>query len=138
MPFYKTKNRGPARVGCKLPGWVGVFQKGWDSLEGYVAVDENHYLSILLATTRATGLDAMKFRLRYRALIKWVYHGRFNAQDQWMIDLMEIPPERLYRPDISVTSWRRLCQEHARPDARAQQHANGTAEPVMEDALDLV
>ena len=31
-----------------------------------------------------------------------------------MVELMpETSPERLFRPDVSITAWRRLC-EHAR------------------------
>jgi hypothetical protein len=31
-----------------------------------------------------------------------------------MIEQMQIPPERLYRPDVSITAWRKWCQEQAR------------------------
>ena len=39
-----------------------------------------------------------------------------------MIGLMNTPPEQLYRPDVSITAWRKYCQESARgaasvPDA---------------------
>jgi hypothetical protein len=27
---------------------------------------------------------------------------------------MDAPPERLYRPDVSITEWRRLVEETAR------------------------
>ena len=36
-----------------------------------------------------------------------------------MVELMpENAPERLFRPDVSITAWRRLC-EHARGEAPA-------------------
>ena len=39
---------------------------------------------------------------------------QFNNQDARMVELMpETAPERLFRPDASITAWRRLC-EHAR------------------------
>jgi hypothetical protein len=45
---------------------------------------------------------------------RWAYMGQFNAQDQWMIESMSIPPERLYRPDASITAWRKLVEEVSR------------------------
>jgi hypothetical protein len=52
----------------------------------------------------------VKFRLRYEAYIRWVFHKRFNDQDATMVETMHIPPERLYRPDVSIIAWRRLCE----------------------------
>jgi hypothetical protein len=43
-----------------------------------------------------------------------VFHGMFNDEDRLMVDVMDAPPERLYRPDASITEWRRLVQETAR------------------------
>jgi len=39
----------------------------------------------------------------------------FNDEDRLMVDVMDAPPERLYRPDVSITEWRKLCEELARP-----------------------
>jgi hypothetical protein len=50
---------------------------------------------------------------------RWAQLVQFNDQDAWMVALMpETPPERLYRPDVSITAWRKLC-EHARGEAPA-------------------
>jgi hypothetical protein len=38
----------------------------------------------------------------------------FNDEDRLMVDVMDAPPERLYRPDVSITEWRRLVEETAR------------------------
>jgi hypothetical protein len=35
----------------------------------------------------------------------------FNDEDRLMVDVMDAPPERLYRPDVSITEWRRLVEE---------------------------
>jgi hypothetical protein len=43
--------------------------------------------------------------------VRWLHHGQFDGQDQWIIRQMEIPPERLYRPDVSITAWRKLCEQ---------------------------
>ena len=34
-----------------------------------------------------------------------------------MVDVMDAPPERLYRPDVSITEWRRLFEEQHREPA---------------------
>jgi hypothetical protein len=38
----------------------------------------------------------------------------FNDEDRLMVDVMDAPPERLYRPDVSITEWRKLVEEMAR------------------------
>jgi hypothetical protein len=59
-------------------------------------------------------LSALFYRLRYFLYRRWLFHVQFNNQDAWMVELMpETSPERLFRPDVSITAWRRLC-EHAR------------------------
>ncbi len=60
-------------------------------------------------------LANLRFRLYYRTWVRWVFHGMFNDEDRLMVDVMDAPPERLYRPDVSITEWRRLCEELARP-----------------------
>jgi hypothetical protein len=88
---------------------------GWTDYEIFVPIDEHHHRAVFLTTRWTTGLGSWKWRLRYWSYIRPIYYGLLNrAQDQWMIAQMNIPPERLYRPDISVTAWRRWCDEHAR------------------------
>ncbi|HEY7061823.1 MAG TPA: Rieske 2Fe-2S domain-containing protein [Chloroflexota bacterium] len=120
--FWQKRGRGAVRVGIKLPCWLLVQQHGWTGFEVYVPADENHYLSVLLGTCQASGAAAQWFRAKYRAWFRWVFHGQFNGQDQWIIRQMEIPPERLYRPDVSITAWRKLCQEQARGEVQTRGH----------------
>ena len=54
--------------------------------------------------------------LKYLAGIRWLFHGQFSAQDHWMVAETDAPPERLYRPDISLIEWRRLVEEAASRD----------------------
>jgi hypothetical protein len=46
---------------------------------------------------------------------------------------MQIPPERLYRPDVSIIAWRRLC-EHPRS---AGQSGSVFSETVGEQEIDV-
>ena len=33
-----------------------------------------------------------------------------------MVESMDAPPERLYRPDVSLIAWRRHCERATRPN----------------------
>jgi hypothetical protein len=94
--------------------------------------DETHYLSIMFLAKWAKGLEAWWFRAWYWLYRRWAYHGQFNGQDQWMIEAMQIPPERLYRPDVSITSWRKYCEEHARRAPAEPDGQSGRDEQSLE------
>jgi phenylpropionate dioxygenase-like ring-hydroxylating dioxygenase large terminal subunit len=111
---WQRRARGAVEVGCRLPCWLRVQQRGWTGYEIYVPWDANHYQYLLLAAHWTQGLDAVWFRAKYRAWLRWVYHGEFNSRDLWAVETMEIPPERLYRPDVSIMAWRKLCETEAR------------------------
>jgi phenylpropionate dioxygenase-like ring-hydroxylating dioxygenase large terminal subunit len=101
----------------RLPCIVRVGQRGdWIDYEIFPAVNAERHLAVMLSVKRAHGLAALQFRLKYWLSIRWFYRGLLNAQDQWMVELMQTPPERLYRPDIAITGWRKWCQEKARLD----------------------
>jgi hypothetical protein len=42
----------------------------------------------------------------------------FNDEDRLMVDMMDAPPERLYRPDVAITEWRKLVENTARGPAQ--------------------
>jgi phenylpropionate dioxygenase-like ring-hydroxylating dioxygenase large terminal subunit len=108
-PWWKRGGRGPT-TSIRLPGVLRVHYGEWAHYEWYVptTIDRHRYLQIAAKLT--SGLDAMTFRLRYATYIRWIFHGRFNDQDATMVETMDIPPERLYRPDVSIIAWRKLCE----------------------------
>ena len=55
--------------------------------------------------------DRASFFARYLGGIRWLFHGNFSNQDHWMVAETNAPPERLYRPDVSLLEWRRLVEE---------------------------
>lgn len=113
--FWKARGRNATEIGIRLPGQLRVRNHGWTDYEIYVPVDEDTHLAVLMAVRFTKGIDAWLWRLRYWAYIRWIFYGLLNGgQDSLMIKHTQIPPERLYRPDISITTWRRLCEEHAR------------------------
>ena len=58
-----------------------------------------------------SGLDKAVFYAKYLCGIRWLFHGNFSSQDHWMVAETDAPPERLYRPDVSLLEWRRLVEE---------------------------
>jgi phenylpropionate dioxygenase-like ring-hydroxylating dioxygenase large terminal subunit len=126
---YRSGGNIYHRLGIRLPATLMSGQGSYTDFQIWVPVDANTHLAVLLSVTHATGLEALRFRLRYQAWIRWFHHGQFYGQDEWMVSLMDIPPERLYRPDASVTAWRKYCEENARTQGAA---------PVPTEAFDAL
>jgi hypothetical protein len=114
-PFYRSRKRGPVDVAIRLPGVVRVRREDWIAFEYYVPMSLDERLELLIAVKHPkTRLSGWLFRLRYWLYIHWLYFGQFHGQDNWMIELMSIPPERLFRPDKAITTWRQLCEHEFR------------------------
>ena len=118
-PFWKRGGRGPV-CSIRLPGTLRIDYGAWTHYEWYVPTTEARHRYVQVAAKLTSGLDAVAFRARYAAYIRWVFHKHFNDQDATMVETMDIPPERLYRPDVSIIAWRKLCETArgvARPSA---------------------
>ena len=102
----------------RLPGLLRIVHTKFIHYEWYVPIDEDRYRYVQFFVQFKTGLGAALFRLKYLGAVRWLFHGQFTGQDRWMVDVMDCPPERLYRPDVSITRWRTLC-EHAPPHGMA-------------------
>jgi hypothetical protein len=107
--FWKHKKRG-VRVSIRLPGMLRVHYGGWIHFETYVPTVPGRHRYLQIAMCNARGLQAAKFRAFYRGYLSWIFHRQFNDQDAAMVELMQTPPEQLYRPDISLIEWRRMCE----------------------------
>ncbi len=95
----------------RLPGLLRIVHQKFIHYEWYVPIDEDLYRYVQVMVRFETGLNAATAKLRYALLDRWLFHGEFSGQDAWMVDVMDAPPEKLYRPDVSITAWRRLCEE---------------------------
>jgi phenylpropionate dioxygenase-like ring-hydroxylating dioxygenase large terminal subunit len=109
-PWWKGRGKGP-RTSIRLPGVLRVHYGEWAHYEWYVPLSETRHRYVQIAAKLTSGADGLLFKLRYRAYISWVFHGRFNDQDAVMVETMDIPPERLYRPDVSIIAWRKMCEQ---------------------------
>jgi hypothetical protein len=83
----------------------------WIHFEWYIPTKAGEHRYVQFVVKHASGVPALLFRLRYWALLRWVFHVQFNDQDARVVELMKTPPEQLYRPDHSLIAWRRLCEE---------------------------
>ena len=71
-----------------------------------IDVDETKYVGVMIQFK--SGIKKWLYYLQYLLQIRWMFHGNFSAQDHWMVEETNAPPERLYRPDISLLEWRKL------------------------------
>jgi phenylpropionate dioxygenase-like ring-hydroxylating dioxygenase large terminal subunit len=112
--WYRNRPGNKAKVSLGMPGTLRVKYETWTHFEWWVPTEEDEHLYVQLATMDRGRLENLRFRLYYWAWVRWVFHGMFNDEDRLMVDVMDAPPERLYRPDVSITEWRKLVEETAR------------------------
>lgn len=90
----------------------------------YVPIDESHYrwFTFLVAPAKISGVRRWAAWLKYWLWLRWMYQGEFLRQDSWMSEIMHPfydeqdgwSKERLYRPDVVLTAWRRFIEKEAR------------------------
>ncbi len=108
----------PGNQSIRLPGLLRIVHPRFIHYEWYVPATDDEYRYVQLFVQFKTGWSAWLAKLRYLFVVRWLFHGQFTGQDRWMVQVMDAPPERLYRPDVSITRWRALC-ESAPPDGQA-------------------
>jgi hypothetical protein len=132
-PKYVTKTQ------LRLPGVLRVNPfpaPGIVQFEWYVPVDERHHRYFQFAVRWMTGWRALWFRLAYWMWWRWLAHFHFTGQDAWVVGLIDPfyaeedgwRRERLFRPDVGLTNWRKYCHENARGVQKifsSQQFGNG-------------
>ena len=128
------------RVSIRLPGFIRV--KAAHQAHAYwvwwTPIDERRYRMLQFYSAPVSGFDEVKFRLHYLLYRKPFHHIQFNNQDARMVALTpDSAPERLYRPDASITAWRKLCEQArgAPPPAESlDETLAALAEPLAEEA----
>lgn len=117
------------KVSIRMPGTLRVIYPNFIHYEWYVPEDEGHHRYVQLAAAfPRSRWRAAEFALRYWGFLRPFFHGQFTGQDAWMVHEMEAPPERLYRPDISIIEWRKLCESEPR-----NQQARDAGSEVTDD-----
>lgn len=100
----------PGFVSLSLPGVLRVAYPQFVHYEFYVPIDGENTKYVGVMTQFKTGRARAWFYTRYLGGIRWLFHGDFSRQDHWMVSETNAPPERLYRPDVSLLEWRRLVE----------------------------
>ena len=68
-----------------------------------------------IAVRQTKGLGALWWKLRVWTYIRLFHRIMLNRwEDGFIVEAMDCPPERLFRPDIAIVAWRRWCELHAR------------------------
>jgi phenylpropionate dioxygenase-like ring-hydroxylating dioxygenase large terminal subunit len=124
--WWKIPRKGsPTKTQLRLPCFLRVDPfptTGIVHFEWYVPVDERHHRYFQFSVKWTSGFRSWRFRLAYWLWWRWLAHVQFNGQDAWMVKLMDPfyseqdgwKREKLYRPDVGLTAWRRHCHENAR------------------------
>lgn len=118
------------RVCVGLPCVVRVNQPGFLIVSWYVPIDAGHHMAIQTVAKFGRGPKVWAFGLYYWLFYRWVNQLMFGNQDYQMIKLTDAPPERLFRPDVSIIAWRKMCER-----ARGGRHEGSLPDEVQEQEL---
>ncbi len=106
-PYIESQNF-PGFASLSLPGVLRIAYPQFIHYEFYVPIDAENTRYVGVMVQFKTGLKKLAFYFHYLSRIRWLFHGQFSGQDHWMVAETDAPPERLYRPDISLIEWRKL------------------------------
>ncbi|MFF8670314.1 Rieske 2Fe-2S domain-containing protein [Streptomyces sp. NPDC015242] len=101
----------PGFASLSMPGVLRIAYPKFIHYEFYVPVDADNHQYVGVMVNFKQGWDTLRFYAKYLGAVRWLFHGQFSGQDAWMVDVTDAPPEKLYRPDVSLTSWRNLSEE---------------------------
>lgn len=127
-PYIESQNF-PGFASLSLPGVLRIVYPQFIHYEFYVPIDESNTKYVGMMVQFKTGLSKWLFYIWYLLGVRWMFHGNFSGQDHWMVDNTDAPPERLYRPDVSLIEWRSLFAE-PHPFGRRQDVAADTTAPA--------
>lgn len=100
----------PGFASVSMPGVLRIAYPTFIHYEFYVPVDADNHLYVGVIADFKKGLKTIPFYIKYLGAVRWLFHGQFSAQDKWMVEVTDAPPEKLYRPDDSLLQWRKLAE----------------------------
>ena len=101
----------PGFASLSMPGVLRIAYPQFIHYEFYVPIEDGKTKYVGVMVQFKKGLAKAGFFAKYLGGIRWLFHGQFSGQDGWMVEATDAPPERLYRPDISLLEWRRMIEE---------------------------
>jgi len=100
---------------ARLPAIFAIDHQSWQDYQFFVPTSEGRHLALQVSYRTTRGLGRLLWKLRYWGYIRLIHHILFNRwEDGAIVQAMSSPPEVLFRPDVSITAWRRWCEEKAR------------------------
>jgi phenylpropionate dioxygenase-like ring-hydroxylating dioxygenase large terminal subunit len=112
---YIESQAFPGFASLSLPGMLRIAYPNFIHYEFYVPIAPGRTKYVGIMVRFESGLAKWTFYAKYLLWIRWLFHGNFSAQDHWMVSVTDAPPERLYRPDVSLLEWRRLVESGSDP-----------------------
>ena len=109
--WWKKARGAATRISIRLPCTLRVNQPDWTIYSWFIPSDADHHRYVQLAVKVGRGPSRLAFKIRYWAYIRWINQRLFTNQDSVMLSEMDPFPERLFRPDLSIVAWRRLCEQ---------------------------
>jgi phenylpropionate dioxygenase-like ring-hydroxylating dioxygenase large terminal subunit len=100
----------PGFASLSMPGVLRIAYPKFIHYEFYVPVDADNHRYVGVMVNFEKGWNTARFYAKYLGAVRWLFHGQFSGQDAWMVDVTDAPPEKLYRPDVSLTAWRNLAE----------------------------
>ena len=81
-----------------------------------------------VAVKHGTGIRGLLFKLRVWSYLRLFHRIMLNRwEDGFIVEAMDCPPERLFRPDSAIVAWRRWCELHARGIGELDPHTAAAA-----------
>lgn len=122
--WWKRQVRGSSK---KVSGWLpcGIRVEGQVNVSSnvtiyswYVPVDRDHFRWFQFLTSPVSGLNKWLFLLKYYLWLRPLYQEEFLRQDVRVNELIHPfyaeqngwEKERLYRPDVVITAWRKFVE----------------------------
>jgi len=109
--WWKKAKGAAVRISIRLPCTLRVNQPGWTIYSWFIASDADHHRYIQLGVKFGGAASRLAYKVRYWLYIRWINQTLFTRQDGVMISAMDAPPERLFRPDLSIIAWRKFCEQ---------------------------
>lgn len=135
--FWRKTGGGHVIVGmARLPGIFYVGHRNWHDYQYFTPVDKDHHLMWQIAVRRTSGLGVWWWKLRVWTYIRLFHRIMLNRwEDAVIVEAMDCPPERLFRPDVFIVAWRRHCEAQARR-LPAGEKTNNIEAPAASAAAD--
>lgn len=134
IKWWKKAKGGNPKVAIRLPCLLRVTQPSFTIYSWFIPMDADHHRYLQLAVRFTSGIGRLAFNMRYWSYLRWINQILFTHQDALMIRSMDAPPERLYRPDLSIIAWRRLCEQARGGEGRKTDGAVGALhEPELKE-----